>query len=118
MSKSYMDQCLAGDVLLEEIDGFVAKWHEDKNTQLSLREYLGFSLEEYKLWAEKPAALDLIIFARKNNLPLKKAIGAQAAAAKVITWLKKKGRVKTSCATQPGLHVQRCKSKSAAVQKS
>ena len=101
MSKTYIEQCLAGEVLLEEIDEFVAKWHEDKANTATLREFLGFSPEEYKLWAEKPEALAYIIFAHKNNIPIEKALEDQAVAARsdshdeakeIMEWLRKSGR--------------------------
>ncbi|MGD0090620.1 MAG: hypothetical protein ABSE73_11935 [Planctomycetota bacterium] len=102
MSKSFIEQCLAGEVLPEAIDEFVAKWHNDSNAKESLRDYLGFSGEEYKLWAEQPEALEYILLARKNKVPLREAIQAQSVAAKsksqagavkMKAWLEKARRV-------------------------
>ena len=101
-NKTYMEQCLAGEVLYEEIDDFVKKWHLDKNAKGSLGEYLGFSHEEYKLWAEQPNSLRFIIFAHKSNVPIQQAIKEQSIAArsesqteaeKILLWLKKTGRL-------------------------
>ena len=80
-NKTYIEQCLAGDVLVEDIDDFVASWHNDPVAQGSLRDNLGFSKEEYKLWAEKPEALPFIILAHKNNVPLRKVIEEHSIAA-------------------------------------
>ena len=65
-NKTYIEQCIAGDVLVEEIDDFVSNWHNNPAAQGSLRDNLGFSKEEYKLWAEKPEALQYIILAHKQ----------------------------------------------------
>ena len=64
---SFVDLCLGGDVLEEEIDAFVEKWHEDENTTQELYEYLGMSWEEYSVWVAKPSILPFILSARKNT---------------------------------------------------
>lgn len=63
---SFIDLCLSGDVLEDEIDSFVDSWHEDDETALELHEYLGMSWEEYSVWATRPSILPFILSARKN----------------------------------------------------
>ena len=64
---NFIDLCLNGDVLEDEIDDFVDNWHEDKVTTLQLHEYLGMSWEEYSVWATSPSILPFILSARKNG---------------------------------------------------
>jgi len=101
MFKTFIGRCLEGDVRIEAIDDFVEKWHESE-TSMPLHEYLGFTWDEYKLWAEQPQALRFILSARKNKIPVAQAIEKQcftgrsksrADARKLITWLKETGRV-------------------------
>jgi hypothetical protein len=82
MSKTYIEQCLAGDIPMEAIDDFVARFHEDRTIKGRLRDYLGFTYEEYKYWVEDEESLPHIIYARKHGIPLRKAIEAQAVAAR------------------------------------
>ena len=65
--KSFIEQCLKGDALPDEIDDFVANWHNDPVAKGTLRDYLGFSLDEYRRWAEQPEVLPIIISARVEN---------------------------------------------------
>lgn len=44
----------------EEIDQAVSEWH-DSTTQMSLSEWLGMTMEEYKIWVETPLRLEEII---------------------------------------------------------
>jgi hypothetical protein len=71
MSKSIMsfvDKYLAGEALLDDIDDYVDLWHDGEGgPDVSLADFLGFSDEEYKLWAEKPASLPSILDARKRG---------------------------------------------------
>jgi|SRR5690606_17839685 len=101
---SFVDLCLAGDVLEDEIDGFVDMWHEDQDTELELHEYLGMTWEEYSVWATKPSVLPFILSARKkgttfdaemNQQRLALAARAETAeeARKMEAWLKLIGKI-------------------------
>ncbi len=64
---NFIDLCLQGDVLEDEIDDFVDQWHEDEDTTQELHEYLGMTWEEYSAWATKPSILPFILSARKKG---------------------------------------------------
>lgn len=64
---NFIDLCLGGDVLEDEIDDFVGNWHEDESTTQELHEYLGMTWGEYSLWAAKPSILPFILAARKKG---------------------------------------------------
>ncbi len=69
MSRStlrFVDACLAGDCLADEIDDFVDLWHEGES-QEPLSEFLGLTPEEYALWVEKPESLEWILYARSTG---------------------------------------------------
>lgn len=104
---SFIDLCLSGDVLLDEVDDFVDRWHENENTSLELYEYLGMSWDEYSLWAAKPSILPFILSARKNESTFEKeinqerwALAARAETAKearkLESWLKQIGKISDS----------------------
>jgi len=63
----FIDLCLEGEVLEDEIDDFVEKWHESDDVPEQLHDYLGMSWEEYSVWATKPSILPFILSARKKN---------------------------------------------------
>jgi hypothetical protein len=100
---NFVDLCLGGDVLEDEIDEFVENWHEDENSTQEIHEYLGMSWEEYSVWAIKPSILPLILTARKNGTTFdlevnqeRLALAARAEssqeAAKLEAWLKLIGK--------------------------
>ena len=64
---NFINLCLEGDVLEDEIDEFVDGWHDDENLNMELHEYLGMSWEEYSVWAVRPSVLPFILSARKNG---------------------------------------------------
>ncbi len=102
---NFITLCLSGDVLADEIDHFVDKWHDDEGEQnQTLHEFLGMTWEEYSLWATKPSILPFILSAYRNNshidteLNLEKlALAARAEtteeADKMVTWLKSIGKL-------------------------
>ncbi|MFT6550018.1 MAG: hypothetical protein ACJA1I_000044 [Zhongshania marina] len=100
---NFVDLCLGGDVLEDEIDEFVENWHEDENSTQEIHEYLGMSWEEYSVWAIKPSILPFILTARKNGTTFdlevnqeRLALAARAEssqeAAKLEAWLKLIGK--------------------------
>jgi hypothetical protein len=62
----FIDLCLAGQVLLEEIGDFVDEWHSEPRGK-ELHEHLGMTQEEYSLWVRMPDALPYILKARREN---------------------------------------------------
>jgi len=57
-----------GEALLDDIDDYVHLWHEGAgDPDASLADFLGFTDEEYKLWAEKPNSLPFILKAQKTT---------------------------------------------------
>ena len=105
MSKSFVDLCLAGEVLVDEIDDFVDRWH-DSDSDLELSEYLGMTDIEYKTWVERPNAINCILFAKKRKLPLDQALLVHKSEFQLATraselvdtdelieWLRKTGRI-------------------------
>lgn len=67
--RKFIDLCLTGHALPEDIDDFVEQWHDSDST-LPLSEYLGLSSDEYESWLHAPDTLNLIITARIANVPL------------------------------------------------
>jgi len=101
---SFIDLCLSGDVLEDEIDSFVDNWHEDDETTLELHDYLGMSWEEYSVWATRPSVLPFILSARNNGTSFdvelnqeRLALAARAETAeeaqRMESWLKLIGKI-------------------------
>ncbi|OLS61212.1 hypothetical protein [Pseudomonas putida] len=102
---NFVELCLEGDVLEEEIDRFVEDWHEGRaGADMELHEYLGMSWEEYQLWATTPSVLPFVLTARKRGTSLRQELdqdrftmAARASsvgeAAKVEAWLRSAGRI-------------------------
>lgn len=63
---NFIQDCLTGDALLEEIDDYIDKWH-DGESDLPLHTYLGMSRDEYGTWLESPDRLTYIVAAHKRN---------------------------------------------------
>ncbi len=60
---NFMDMCLSGEALPDEIGDFVDRWHESDGT-LSIHEFLGMTREEYLSWVKDPNVLPRIPGAR------------------------------------------------------
>jgi hypothetical protein len=71
--ETFVDLCLKGKVLLEEIDDFVDRWHANP-AGLGLREFLGLTDSEYELWVNDPEILPYVILSRRDDKPLTKVI--------------------------------------------
>ncbi|EJY0885080.1 hypothetical protein OE987_003736 [Vibrio cholerae] len=65
----FIELCVQGHVLPDDIDDFVDEWH-DSDSEVSLSEYLGMSSDEYESWMHAPDTLDSIITARIQNVSL------------------------------------------------
>lgn len=102
--KKFIDLCLRGEVLLEEIDDWIDQWHDTPQKQ-ELHEYLGMDWDEYSSWVNMPAILPFIIIAHKENrnfsdlvkelqlkelqsLPMAARADTKLKAGKLIKWLK------------------------------
>ena len=96
---NFIQLCLKGDVLTDEIDDFVQDWHDCKaGADQDLHDFLGMSWEEYSIWATNPSILSYILSARKNGVSFEEelnrdryALAARAAspleAKRVMEWL-------------------------------
>lgn len=67
--ENFVSLALNGQILLEEIDDFVDKWHEE-NSDLSLKDHLGMTKEEYSIWIIDENSLPEILAARSQQLPI------------------------------------------------
>ncbi|MFS0864918.1 hypothetical protein [Fredinandcohnia sp. 179-A 10B2 NHS] len=100
----FMDACMQGEALLEDIEEYVEEWHEGDSEE-EIYEYLGMTFEEYAIWVENDSMLKTIFYARRIGKSISELIQenngeklvARAAspeeAAAVKEWLKKTGRL-------------------------
>ncbi|GLZ55010.1 hypothetical protein Acsp07_46270 [Actinomycetospora sp. NBRC 106378] len=69
--RTFMEACLAGAALLDDVDDWVEDWHEadgqPNGYEVALREYLGLSTLEYAAWAERPSLLRSIVAGREQG---------------------------------------------------
>lgn len=98
----FMEAALNGEVLFDEIDDFVERWHESQSDE-PLYAFLGMTEQEYSLWLNDPDYLSLILSARHRGQPLVEAVndnylgsesisaggGKIRKVAELRTWLKK-----------------------------
>jgi hypothetical protein len=76
---TFIEACLRGDALEEEIDQFVKAWHEGhEGNELELHEFLGMEWREYELWSTSPSVLSFILTARKNGTSLDEELKLRA----------------------------------------
>lgn len=99
---SFIEKCVRGDALLEEIDEFVEKWHSS-DSALPLHKFLGMTKSEYSLWVADPAVLPFIVTAHKTGQDVGELLnGTQEVqmaaradgpekAKKLLGWLKHEG---------------------------
>ncbi|HZK81589.1 MAG TPA: hypothetical protein VFC46_10990 [Humisphaera sp.] len=66
---NFIESCLAGQALAEEIYSFIDQWHESDAT-VGVAQYLGITGAEYALWLEQSESLKSIILAHQNQVPL------------------------------------------------
>ncbi|MGJ9460469.1 hypothetical protein [Oceanobacillus sp. CF4.6] len=105
MSKlKFMEACLQGEALLEEIDDYVDEWH-DSDSDEEIYDYLGMTIEEYGVWVEDDSMLKTIFYSREIGQPITNLIRendtsklvARAAnpeeAMRVKEWLQRTGRL-------------------------
>ncbi len=63
--KSFIDKCVGGEAMLDEIDDYVDLWHES-DTENELHAFLGMTENEYAYWVSDPSVLPFIITAHKR----------------------------------------------------
>lgn len=102
---SFVELCLEGNALEEEIEQFVEDWHEGREgADMELHEYLGMSWEEYQIWATTPSVLPFVLAARKRGTSLDQELasdrfamaaraGSVSEATKVEAWLRSVGKI-------------------------
>jgi hypothetical protein len=97
MNNTFVDRCLAGEALLDEIDDYVDIWHSS-DAAIPLHEFLGLSWDEYSAWVGNPRVLPFIISSKRSGRPFSSvareeslAMAARAEnaeqARKLIQWL-------------------------------
>jgi hypothetical protein len=109
-SPTFVDLCLSGQAVADDIDDYVSRWHDGTDPR-PLHTFLGFSEDEYAIWVERPQALKFILFAKTRSLPLEDALrlaktngngvapSARETSAdealELLDWFKKRGRLPT-----------------------
>ena len=103
-TETFVSACLSGSALLDDVDQWVADWHES-DSDCSLDDFLGFSAGEGALWAERPEALRFIVAAHGYSKPVSKilmgrddyALAARSSdsekATAVLDWLRQTNRL-------------------------
>lgn len=101
---SFVDACLAGDALPEDIADYVDAWHEGES-KVPLHTFLGFAREDYALYVERPRYLRIILAAYREGIPVAKLVASEnevrlaarstdaVSASEVRKWLRKKGHL-------------------------
>lgn len=99
--KSFVELCLEGDALMDEIDDYVAEWHRSSSKLSDIHQFLGMTRDEYALWVSEPDSLAYIVAAHRQNRPVRSVVeeinrlpmAARAAdqrqAERVMEWLKR-----------------------------
>jgi hypothetical protein len=63
-TKTFIEQCLAGEAKADEIDNAIDHWH-DGDSPLELYEFLGMTLDEYAKWIKNPGYLNQLISSKQ-----------------------------------------------------
>jgi hypothetical protein len=101
---TFIEMCLRGEALLDEIEDYVGEWHDQGGLGLELHEFLGMDEHEYALWMRDESVLPYIVTARLNGKPLREVLeeedqlliaaeSQQGGAGKLLKWLKQQGRL-------------------------
>lgn len=68
MPGNYVADVLSGEAMLDDIDAYVAFWHEN-DIQQPLQVFLGFTDDEYDTWMKEGNGIVRdILFCRRNRL--------------------------------------------------
>ncbi len=99
---NFIEKCLKGQVLPDDIDDFIDSWHEEDSDQ-PLHRYLGMTRSEYSLWVADPDVLPYIVNAHHfgkdvselldevEALPLAARSDGPDKALKLRRWIKSEG---------------------------
>ena len=99
---SFVELCLLGDRLPEEIDDYVTAWHAGEGC-VPLHQFLGMKRSEYNLWVLDPDVLPFILDAHRtgtdagelieqfNALPMAARADSVGRARDLARWLKAQG---------------------------
>lgn len=99
---NFIQKCLAGEAMLDDIDEFVDEWHET-DTRLPIYRFLGMTQSEYGLWVADPDVLPYIVNAHHQDRDVAELLGEISAlpiaarsdgpekAVKLLRWLKSEG---------------------------
>lgn len=71
---NFINSCVNGDLLLDEIDNSIDEWHKHTG-DVELYEYLGMSRQEYGAWVTNPGVLPYIVTARVQCRSLDDVLG-------------------------------------------
>lgn len=63
---NFIEDCLSGNTILQEIDNYIDQWHDSQSDQ-TIYEYLGMTKEEYALFVKDENSLKSIIMAHKQG---------------------------------------------------
>jgi len=77
---NFISDCITGDALMQEVDDYIAKWHEDESGA-DLHNFLGMTNKEYALFIEDENYLGLIISAHKDKIDIELIIRDEMAMA-------------------------------------
>src|ERR1700678_751290 len=72
-SDSFIQKCLRGEAMIDEIDNYVEKWHLSAEN-IDIHTFLGMTSEEYELWLRDPDTLAYIITSRRDEIPLSQIV--------------------------------------------
>ena len=101
---TFVDLCIQGKVLSDEIDDFVESWHESDSGK-TLHDFLGMTWKEYAAWVDSPWMLPYIIAAHRQSISLEAVLdqseemklAARASDAErawaLIDWLREQGKL-------------------------
>jgi len=101
---TFVDLCMAGTVLMDEIDDFIEAWH-DSESDVELHDYLGMTLGEYTAWVDESWLLPYIVTAHREGTSLKAVLdsldemklAARSADAerahRLVDWLQEQGKL-------------------------
>ncbi len=102
---NFVARCLRGEAFAHDIESEVERWHTS-TASLDLATFLGLSDDEYAIWVEKPAMLEVILMARKQDMTLPESlgfirnefraaarVGSESEAEALYEWLEHTGRI-------------------------
>lgn len=105
-TQNFIDLCISGDALADQIDDYVERWHANEVGQsLELSEFLGMDDHEYAIWMRDSKAIYGIIKAHKFHksvdiftddyftMPLAARSESTEETQLLTNWLKKLGKI-------------------------